>query len=343
MKFLGCCHFLLLFIPFASLKTFSSSSSSEPSSGFQETFEKCCPPGLWCGKKRHLTEEETRASQYDEQQQPDGKIFDGNLAARTKTQFKDPNEQRKQQVNVFEKRCPPGLWCGRKREVKDLSSSNSTERVNVDNVADQFEKRCPPGLWCGKKRESSDQNLNNFPLTEDINKQSRIKTFEKRCPPGLWCGKKREVAHVVSNRKSTETGDVNNMAGRFEKRCPPGLWCGKKREVSDQNLKKAEQTEDMNEKTRIKSFEKRCPPGLWCGKKREVADVVSNRKSAETGDVNNMAGRFEKRCPPGLWCGKKREVSDQNLKKAEQTEDMNAKTRIKSFEKRCPPGLWCGK
>ncbi|CAH3022446.1 unnamed protein product, partial [Porites evermanni] len=232
MKFLGCCHFLLLFIPFASLETFSSSSSSEPSSGFQETFEKRCPPGLWCGKKRQVTEEETKA---------------------------------KQQVNVFEKRCPPGLWCGRKREAKDLSSSKSTERVKVDNMAYQFEKRCPPGLWCGKKREVSDQNLNNAPTTEDINRQTRIKTFEKRCPPGLWCGKKREVADVVSNRKSTETGDVNNMAGRFEKRCPPGLWCGKKREVSDQILKNAEHTEDMNEQTPIKSFEKRCPPGLWCG------------------------------------------------------------------------------
>ena len=266
MKFLGCCHFLLLFIPFASLETFSSSSSSEPSSGFQETFEKRCPPGLWCGKKRQVTEEETKASQYDEKQHPDGKILDSNLAAKTKTQFKNPNEQRKQQVNVFEKRCPPGLWCGRKREAKDLSSSKSTERVNVDNMAYQFEKRCPPGLWCGKKREVSDQNLNNAPTTEDINKKTRIKTFEKRCPPGLWCGKKREVADVVSNRKSTETGDVNNMAGRFEKRCPPGLWCGKKREVSDQILKNAEHTEDMNEQTPIKSFEKRCPPGLWCGK-----------------------------------------------------------------------------
>lgn len=56
-----------------------------------------------------------------------------------------------------------------------------------------FEKRCPPGLWCGKKRESPEELPDE---TEEIEKamDEVLNTFENRCPPGLWCGKKRAVS-----------------------------------------------------------------------------------------------------------------------------------------------------
>ena len=55
-------------------------------------------------------------------------------------------------------------------------------------MAEQFEKRCPPGLWCGK-RELSNQKSINTAQTEDDHDHSFMKAFEKRCPPGPGCSK----------------------------------------------------------------------------------------------------------------------------------------------------------
>lgn len=305
----------VLYVPYVSMEMLTA-NESKPSSEFAETFEKRCPPGLWCGKKRGIPEEQAMASDDEDQHA---------------------------EVDAFEKRCPPGLWCGKKRS---FSGSTSAEKTNTqiekdkENVASTFEKRCPPGLWCGKKRNvdekiaiAADQDSDYKPL----------EAFEKRCPPGLWCGKKRDIS-------------VENMTKTFEKRCPPGLWCGKKRQVFGHNENKA--TEVPEAKKVADQFEKRCPPGLWCGKRE-----FSNQKSVNTAQTeddpnHSLMKAFEKRCPPGLWCGKKRETSEVKEKsdnsqmkddpekfssvKSEEAKEANKQGPLMDvFEKLCPGGMWC--
>ena len=166
----------------------------------------------------------------------------------------------------FEKRCPPGLWCGKKRATLDTQSSgaNANEDQPDKSEIDTFRKRCPPGLWCGRKREMFKNALSGATDTETDQEHSSIEAFEKRCPPpGLWCGKKRGILGKAVD---------NTMTKGFEKRCPPGLWCGKKRSLSKQESKWSPNLEsEMNDVELLSGkFQKRCPPGLWCGKKRGI-------------------------------------------------------------------------
>ena len=55
---------------------------------------------------------------------------------------------------------------------------------------DAFEKRCPPGLWCGKKRAITEENA---AAEKEKDESLSLEAFEKRCPSGLWCGKKRTI------------------------------------------------------------------------------------------------------------------------------------------------------
>lgn len=57
---------------------------------------------------------------------------------------------------------------------------------------------CPPGLWCGKKRELALETRANAKEVgqEQVQQGDDLKPVEmeilskqKRCPPGLWCGK----------------------------------------------------------------------------------------------------------------------------------------------------------
>lgn len=339
---------LILFVPYVSMEILKA-DLSEPSA----EFEKRCPPGLWCGKKRGIPEEDAMVSDDEDQHAevnafekrcPPGlwcgkkRSFSGSKsAAKTNTQIEEDKENL---ASTFEKRCPPGLWCGKKRNVPEEISIAADQ--NSETVLDTFEKRCPPGLWCGKKR--------------DVSEEKMMKTFEKRCPPGLWCGKKRQVFGHNEN-KATEVAEANKMADQFEKRCPPGLWCGK-RELSNQKSINAAQTEADPDHSLIKTFEKRCPPGLWCGKKRETPeakeknddslmkdypeDYLSSKMSKAEGHKKQgpLMDVFGKRCPPGLWCGKKRAIIEEN---AAGEEEKDESLSLEAFEKRCPPGLWCGK
>ena len=148
-------------------------------------------------------------------------------------------------------------------------------------MAEQFEKRCPPGLWCGK-RELSNQKSINTAQTEDNPDHSLMKAFEKRCPPGLWCGKKRETPEAkekgddleeFSSMKSKAEGAKKQgpLMDVFEKRCPPGLWCGKKRSITEE--------EEKDKSSSLEAFEKRCPPDLWCGKKRTISKLRNALKN----------------------------------------------------------------
>ena len=333
----------ILYVPYVSMEMLTAHSSA-PSSEFVETFEKRCPPGLWCGRKRGIPEQQAMIS-GDKGQHADVDAFEKrcppglwcgkkrSFSGKTNTHTKEDKENL---VSTFEKRCPPGLWCGKKRSVPQEISIAADQ--NSETAMDTFEKRCPPGLWCGKKRGLSEKNM--------------MKTFEKRCPPGLWCGKKRQV----NENKATEEAEENNMAEQLEKRCPPGLWCGK-RELSNQKSNNAAQIEDDSSHSLMKEFEKRCPPGLWCGKKRETLEakeesddspmkddpeVLSSMKSQAEGPIKQgpLTDVFEKRCPPGLWCGRKRAITEES---AAEEEEKDEGSSLEAFEKRCPPGLWCGK
>lgn len=310
MTKIACLLLLVTIVPFSCLETLTDDSAD-----IADTYEKRCPPGLWCGKKRSATGDKTETSRSEQ-------IL----------------------ASSFEKRCPPGLWCGKKRNLPETQLSSSD--VTTNKLVDTFEKRCPPGLWCGKKREISEQRM--------------VKNFEKRCPPGLWCGKKRRNLAVTSG-KLTTVAKAKDIKDQFEKRCPPGLWCGKKRGLSDTKLGTAENNEDNMDQTPMKTFEKRCPPGLWCGKKREVPEEETTTEGTNYVPITKV---FEKRCPPGLWCGRKRgyyeEIPADSTKIGEETEgslednngkstgmtqatSQNENSSLKAFEKRCPPGLWCGK
>ena len=311
MKMIAGFLLCILYVPYVSMEM-STADVSAPSSEFVETFEKRCPPGLWCGKKRGITEKQAMVS--DDEDQHAG-------------------------VDAFEKRCPPGLWCGKKRSFpgsKSAVKSNTPIEEGKENLASTFEKRCPPGLWCGKKRSVAEE----ISIAADQNSETAMDTFEKRCPPGLWCGKKRGLSE-------------EDMMKTFEKRCPPGLWCGKKRQVSETKAAEVAEANKMADQ-----FEKRCPPGLWCGKKRGAPEAeeksedsimkvspeeFSSMKSEVKGPKKQgpLMDVFEKRCPPGLWCGKKRAITEENA--AEEEEKDKSSSLPAAFEKRCPPGLWCGK
>lgn len=301
---------LILFVPCVS--TLEADGSSQKSQDFLETFEKRCPPGLWCGKKRGVPEEEAM-------------VVDDHYP----------------EVNAYEKRCPPGLWCGKKRSLsrgKSAAKTNTQIEDYKENLASTFEKRCPPGLWCGKKRALPEEIL----TAADNNRKSITDTFEGRCPPGLSCGKKRDIPK-------------EEMMETFEKRCPPGLWCGKKRQLHSNSENKVTQVDEASKMA--DQFEKRCPPGLWCGKKREIPEAseengdsllngspeeLSSKTIKAEGDTKQglLVDVFEKRCPPGLWCGKKRAITEETATGADEEDDNMSP---EAFEKRCPPGLWCGK
>ena len=157
-------------------------------------------------------------------------------------------------------------------------------------MVEQFEKRCPPGLWCGK-RELSNQKSNNA-AQDDPDHSLMMNEFEKRCPPGLWCGKKRETPEAkeksddsimkddpeeLSSVKAEGPKEQGPLMDVFEKRCPPGLWCGKKRAIIQEN---AAEEDEKDESSSLEAFEKRCPPGLWCtGKKRTISKMINALKN----------------------------------------------------------------
>ena len=103
----------ILYLPYVSMEM-STAVLSEPSSEFVETFEKRCPPGLWCGKKRGIPEEQAMV--------PDDEDQHVKVDARKK---RDVSEE--DIMKTFEKRCPPGLWCGKKRQVFGHNENKVTE------------------------------------------------------------------------------------------------------------------------------------------------------------------------------------------------------------------------
>ncbi|XP_031554651.1 uncharacterized protein LOC116291611 [Actinia tenebrosa] len=137
-------------------------------------------------------------------------------------------------ISRFAQKCPPGLWCGKKRGL----NKRTKDRLSMTKFAGHD---CPPGIWCGKKRQVNlkafetpqhqAQNVQTVnPQAEEINPNKANKVFpenlkqgpideklfrriEDDCPPGLWCGKKRSAPSKLADRSSTN--------------CPPGLWCGK--------------------------------------------------------------------------------------------------------------------
>ena len=231
----------ILYVPYVSMEM-STAVLSEPSFEFVETFEKRCPPGLWCGKKRGIPEEQAMV--------PDDKDQHVKVDAGKK---RDVSEE--DMMKTFEKRCPPGLWCGKKRQAFGPNENKATEVAEANKTAEQFEKRCPPtGLWCGKRELSNEKSINTG-QTEVDHDHSFMKAFEKRCPPGLWCGKKRETPEVNKEKsddslmkedlkkfssiksKAEGTTEQGPLMDVFEKRCPPGLWCGKKRAITEEEEK----------------------------------------------------------------------------------------------------------
>ena len=176
---------------------------------------------------------------------------------------------------------PPGLWCGKKRQV---SENKATEEGEGNKMVDQFEKRCPPGLWCGKQELSNQKSINAAQMEDDPD-HSLMKEFEKRCPPGLWCGNKRQTPEAkeksddsimkddpeeLSSMKSKAEGPKKQdpLMDVFVKRCPPGLWCGKKRAIAEE--------EERDESSSLEAFEKRCPPG-----KKEINSFVGSVRWSE--------------------------------------------------------------
>ena len=214
-----CILFFITVAPYLSLETSEVEDLSEATSGLADTFEKRCPPGLWCGKKRDVP------SQHKCHRTLGCGKKAGSTIESVKQKAKDVTV--KNIAENFEKRCPPGLWCGKKR---DISNQEQLEDNGNQVSIDTFEKRCPPGLWCGKKRDIPDDG----PITEERRSQSLMKVFEKRCPPGLWCGKKREFPEELPDEtKEKEKAMDEVVLSTFQNRCPPGLWCGKKRAVTE--------------------------------------------------------------------------------------------------------------
>ena len=76
-----------------------------------------------------------------------------------------------------------------------MISDDEDQHADVD----AFEKRCPPGLWCGKKRTITEENA---AAEEEKDESSSLEAFEKRCPPGLWCGKKRTISKMINTLKN---------------------------------------------------------------------------------------------------------------------------------------------
>lgn len=123
--------------------------------------------------------------------------------------------------------------------LRDESQDNVEDHPSFLEIARSFRERCPPGLWCGKKREVPEYKSITDKATDNDPKIGLARTFEKRCPPGLWCGKKREMTlQSMSAEEGKEAPkhqgqhalrqvEVNDLAKQFQKRCPPGLWCGK--------------------------------------------------------------------------------------------------------------------
>ena len=102
-------------------------------------------------------------------------------------------------VETLEKRCPPGLWCRKKRGIPEEQAMISDDEDQHADV-DAFEKRCPPGLWCGKKRTITEENA---AAEEEKDESLSLEAFEKRSPPGLWCtGKKRTISKMINALKN---------------------------------------------------------------------------------------------------------------------------------------------
>ena len=179
------------------------------------------------------------------------------------------------------------------------ASFGASEDIAIKN-ARAVPAGCPPGLWCGKKRElalhdaprdsdyqpslNEDDAGASFGASDDIAIKN-ARAVPAGCPPGLWCGKKRELALHDAPRDSDYQPSLNEddagasfgasddiaikNARAVPAGCPPGLWCGKKRELAPQIERSQVQREDnawpeKMETNRAKA--KRCPPGLWCGK-----------------------------------------------------------------------------
>ena len=63
-----------------------------------------------------------------------------------------------------------------------MTESKAEEPKKQGPLMDVFEKCCPPGLWCGKKRAITEENAAE---EEEKDEKSSLEAFEKRCPPGL--------------------------------------------------------------------------------------------------------------------------------------------------------------
>lgn len=144
---------------------------------------------------------------------------------------KTQDDKQTRSMTMFASKCPPGLWCGKKRSLalsklkqmqqlgEEEDQNDETPKAVAQRSMSNFASKCPPGLWCGKKRSvpSRFQERPEIPIDEEAmqNQQQPIvnknvyRRFMDNCPPGLWCGKKR------------------SLASRFVAKCPPGLWCGK--------------------------------------------------------------------------------------------------------------------
>lgn len=132
-------------------------------------FEEQCPPGLWCGKKRGLNEEEK-------------------------------SKKNRRSMTKFGQDCPPGIWCGKKRQVQEdrFSPRLAFERPqnqaqNTQNFNPQAEEMNP-----SKAINAFPENFRQGPIDEKL-----FRRFEAGCPPGLWCGKKRSVPSKLADRSST--------------------------------------------------------------------------------------------------------------------------------------------
>lgn len=135
----------------------------------------------------------------------------------------ETNNKQTRSMSMFASKCPPGLWCGKKRSLvmSNLKKINKLDEDASKPLDERFASKCPPGLWCGKKRNvpSKLQEIPEIPVKGEIMHKEKPhdvmedrnvhRRFMSRCPPGLWCGKKRD------------------LVARFAYKCPPGLWCGK--------------------------------------------------------------------------------------------------------------------
>ncbi|XP_032226775.1 uncharacterized protein LOC116610157 [Nematostella vectensis] len=99
-----------------------------------------CPPGLWCGKKRSIPEQNPSGLEL---QLP---YLAGTLPSYEVNDEDAPQSDLKKMFRRASTSCPPGLWCGRKRTVY----SNIGIPPRQSSLKSKFERSCPPGLWCGK-------------------------------------------------------------------------------------------------------------------------------------------------------------------------------------------------